>query len=215
LCTTIAGPACARLLADYGADVIKVEALDGDPVRQMASHRDVSFVRSEHFATSVRSVDSTRGRPDRPRAVRKSDVVVENFRPGTLRSSAGLRRLAAENWLVLARISGYGQDGPNRHKPGYGVICEAYATVPRHQDRTACRPRRRRTDRLPGALYAAYGTAPRADRGGSHRLRQAATCRCSAAFSRVWPDVPAYDRSELSRTAWVRSELSPNTLSGG
>ncbi|MDP1672360.1 MAG: CoA transferase, partial [Burkholderiales bacterium] len=86
--TTIAGPFCARLLADFGAEVIKVEALDGDPVRLAGRHFDghslyaKSLMRNKKLAAV--DLRSPEGQDLVRRLVLKCDVVVENFRPGTL-----------------------------------------------------------------------------------------------------------------------------------
>ena len=223
LCTTIAGPACARLLADYGADVIKVEALDGDPVRQMASHEGDVSLYAASILRNKRSIAVDLKQPEGVRIARalskQSDVVVENFRPGTLEKlGLGYDVLAAENpKLVLVRISGYGQDGPNRHKPGYGVICEAYGGL-RHVTGDPDRPPPRAavalTDYL-GALYAAYGTALaliEADRTGLGQVVDVSLFE--AAFSLLEPDVPAYDRLGIvaGRHGSRLQNLAPNNL---
>lgn len=156
LCSTIAGPVCARLLADFGAEVIKVEPPEGDPVRSMGYlDGDVSLytptiLRNKRVATvdlkTAEGCDLVR------RLASKCNVVVENFRPGTLeRLGLGYDVLAGDNpRVVLVRISGYGQTGPYSPKPGYGAICEAFAGV-RHltgDPEPAARARSPRSHRL-------------------------------------------------------------------
>jgi crotonobetainyl-CoA:carnitine CoA-transferase CaiB-like acyl-CoA transferase len=123
-------PFYGRLLADFGAEVIKIEPADGDPVRTMGKH----FGGKSLYAASIFrnkqliSVDLHRpeGR-DIARGIALScDVVVENFKPGTLEGwGLGWSDLSHANpRLVMVRISGFGQGGPYASRPGYGVICE-------------------------------------------------------------------------------------------
>ena len=112
ICNTIAGPACARLLADFGADVIKLEPPEGDSVRQMGKHQgDVSL----YAATILRNKRSVAidlkteaGRALGFELARRVDVLVENNRPGVLeRLGLGYEALSAVNpGLVMVRISG-------------------------------------------------------------------------------------------------------------
>jgi formyl-CoA transferase len=165
VCSTIAGPACARLLADFGADVIKIEPPDGDPVRQMGQHvGDVSL-----YAASIlrnkRSIaldlKSEQGRALAFELMVQADIVVENNRPGVMeRLGLGYDALSARNpGLVMVRISGFGQDGPYAERPGYGAICEAVEGV-RHMtgdpDRPPARVALATTDYL-SSVYAAFG----------------------------------------------------------
>lgn len=129
--STVAGPFCARLLADFGADVIKVEQKEGDAVRSMGKQKNgrslyaASILRNKRIA----SIDlrTTQGRELARQLCVQADIVVENFRPGTLeRWGLGYEELSEINpGLILVRISGYGQDGPYSQRPGYGVVCEA------------------------------------------------------------------------------------------
>lgn len=120
-----AGPFCTRILADYGADVIKVEPPDGDPARQLPPFADdrPGVERSGLFLflnTNKRSVildlRTAAGRDTFLRLVASADVVVENFRPGTMESlGIGYETLRAINpRLVLTSITNFGQDGPYR-----------------------------------------------------------------------------------------------------
>lgn len=128
----VAAPFCTRLLGDLGADVIKVEPPGaGDPVRQWGRQKDGTSLWWSMHGRNKRSVTLNLKQP-RAREivlglVERCDAVVENFRPGQLaRMGLGpeaLRRARPE--LVIAHVSGFGQDGPYRDRAAFGVIGEA------------------------------------------------------------------------------------------
>ncbi|MGW1783751.1 CaiB/BaiF CoA transferase family protein [Streptomyces sp. NPDC002143] len=129
----VAGPFAGRLLADHGADVIKIEAPGRpDPLRDWGQHayrghRLWWTVHARNKRCITLDLRSERGQALFLDLVRQSDVVIENFRPGTLeRWNLGFDRLSAANrGVVLARVSGFGQTGPYRHRPGYASVAEA------------------------------------------------------------------------------------------
>jgi formyl-CoA transferase len=128
----IAGPFCGRLLGDFGADVIKVEAPGaGDPLRNWRLLRHGTSLWWHAQSRNKKSVAIDLRHPDGQKLVRalasQADVVVENFSPGTLEHwNLGYETLSETNpGLVMVRISGYGQTGPYRDRPGFGVIGEA------------------------------------------------------------------------------------------
>ena len=122
-----------RLLADLGAEVIKVEAPGRlDPMREWGRvrHEDHALwwpLQSRNKKLVTIDLSTTRGAELLLRLVEKSDALVENFRPGTLeRWGLGYDRLSAANpGLVLARVSGFGQTGPYAMRPGYAAVAEA------------------------------------------------------------------------------------------
>ena len=111
VCTTIAGPACARLLADFGADVIKIEPPEGDPVRQMGQHIDNVSLYAASILRNKRSVvldlKTSQGREVAFELMTRADIVIENFKPGTLEGwGLGWDALHALNpKLIMLRIS--------------------------------------------------------------------------------------------------------------
>jgi formyl-CoA transferase len=131
--TLLAGPFAGRLLADMGAEVIKLEAPDRpDPMRgwgqEMYEGRSLWWpVIARNKRCVTLNLRSEAGQELLLELVAKSDVVIENFRPGTLeRWNLGYDRLAAANpGIVLARVSGYGQTGPYSARAGYAAAAEA------------------------------------------------------------------------------------------
>ena len=125
----IAGPFCTRLLADLGAEVVKIEPPGGDPVRGWGAAVDGNSVWFSIHGRNKLSVvlDLKRQRDIALQLATRADVLVENLRAGQLeRLGLGPEVLQAANpRLVIARISGYGQDGPYRDKPAFGAIGEA------------------------------------------------------------------------------------------
>lgn len=134
LATVVAGPGCARYLADFGADVIKVERPgSGDTTRAMGwTHPDDDVTLWWKLAgRNKRSVVADLKDPDDLDRVRRliatADVLVENFRPGTL-ERLGLDPvdlIAANPRLVVTRVTGFGQDGPYAQRPGFATLAEA------------------------------------------------------------------------------------------
>jgi formyl-CoA transferase len=128
----IAGPFAAKTLADFGADVVKVEPPGaGDPLRRWRLLKDGTSVWWQVQSRNKRSVALDLRRPEAQDVVRRlaaeADVLIENFRPGAM-EGWGLgpdELLAANPKLVMLRISGYGQTGPYRDRPGFGVVAEA------------------------------------------------------------------------------------------
>jgi crotonobetainyl-CoA:carnitine CoA-transferase CaiB-like acyl-CoA transferase len=125
----IAGPFCTRLLADLGAEVVKIEPPGGDPVRGWGAAVNGHSVWFSVHGRNKKSVvlDLKRDRDTVLALAGKADVLVENLRAGQLeRLRIGPDILHAANpRLVIARVSGYGQDGPYRDKPAFGAIGEA------------------------------------------------------------------------------------------
>ncbi|PYM90933.1 MAG: acyl-CoA transferase [Candidatus Rokuibacteriota bacterium] len=126
----IAGGVLATLLADHGADVIKVEnPRGGDPLRTWL--RDRGELWWKVYARGKRAITldlaKPRGQALLRRLVRHADVLIENFLPGTFEKwGLGWDVLSADNpRLVFARVSGWGQDGPYRLRPGFGTMVEA------------------------------------------------------------------------------------------
>jgi formyl-CoA transferase len=129
----LAGPFCGQLLADFGADVIKIEPPgQGDPMREWG--REKAGGRSLWWPVVARGKRSVtvnlreaEGQDIARRLIASADVLVENFRPGTLEKwgldPADL--IAANPELIVVRVSGYGQTGPYASRPGYGAIGEA------------------------------------------------------------------------------------------
>ena len=128
----IAGPFAAKTLADFGAEVIKVEAPDsGDPLRKWRMLKDGTSVWWQVQSRNKRSLALDLRKPEGQGIVRQlaleADVLIENFRPGAM-EAWGLAPddlIAQNSKLIVLRISGYGQTGPYRNRPGFGVIGEA------------------------------------------------------------------------------------------
>lgn len=130
--TLIAGPFATRLLAEFGAEVIKIESPDGgDPLRQWRlMHQGTSiwwYLQARNKKSVTVNLKHPAGKDIVLSLAREADVLVENFRPGVLEKlDLGWERLSAENpRLVMVRLSGYGQTGPYKDQPGFGAVGEA------------------------------------------------------------------------------------------
>jgi formyl-CoA transferase len=128
----IAGPFAGKTLGDFGADVIKIEPPGaGDPLRNWRLIKDGTSVWWQVQSRNKRSIAldlrQKEGQEIAKRLIREADVLIENFRPGTLENwGMGYDTLSKDNpGLVMLRISGYGQTGPYRDLPGFGAIGEA------------------------------------------------------------------------------------------
>jgi formyl-CoA transferase len=159
----IAGPFCAKVLAEFGAEVIKLEPpKHGDPLRKWRFVKDGTSVWWHVQSREKRSVTVDLRQPEGQAIARalaeRADIVIENFRPGTLEAwGLGFDALAAVNpGLIMVRISGYGQTGPYHERPGFGVIGEAMGGL-RHVTGTPDRPPARTGISIGDTLSALYG----------------------------------------------------------
>jgi formyl-CoA transferase len=128
----IGGPFCAKTLGDFGAEVIKIEPPgEGDALRTWRRMRNGTSlwwqVQSRNKKSVTCDLRQPQGQEIVRRLARRSHIMIENFRPGALeRWNLGWEALAADNpALILVRISGYGQSGPYRERPGFAAIAEA------------------------------------------------------------------------------------------
>jgi crotonobetainyl-CoA:carnitine CoA-transferase CaiB-like acyl-CoA transferase len=169
LSTVLAGPNCARYLADFGAEVIKVERPDtGDSLRNMAwvDPRDQVGLWWKLVNRNKRCVALDLKDPDDVAVLRglvaQADVLVENFRPGTLeRLGLGPEELhAIQPTLVITRVTGFGQTGPYAHRAGFATIAESMsglASISGEPDGQPLLPAIALTDEVTG-LVAAFAT---------------------------------------------------------
>lgn len=221
--STASGPFCARLLADFGAEVIKVEAQEGDTIRELGETVDGKSLYAASICRNKQIISlnlrTAKGQNLLKELIPGFDVIVENFRPGTLEkwglSYQELTRLKPD--VVLTRVSGYGQSGPYSSMPGYGVIGEAMSGL-RHLIGDADRPPSRvampLTDYITG-LYAALGTVMALlsrERSGEGQSVDASLLE--SAFSFMEAHVPAYEKTgKVGMRAGPRLPNSaPNTL---
>ena len=131
--TLLAGPFVGRLLGDFGAEIVKVEAPDRpDPLREWGHHRYRGRslwwpVQSRNKKCATLNLRERKGQELLLELVKRSDVLTENFRPGTLEKwNLGPERLWEANpGLVIARVSGYGQTGPYAERAGFASVAEA------------------------------------------------------------------------------------------
>jgi crotonobetainyl-CoA:carnitine CoA-transferase CaiB-like acyl-CoA transferase len=221
--STASGPFCARLLADFGAEVIKVEAQEGDTIRELGQSVDGKSLYAASICRNKRII-SLNLRTEKGRSLLKQlipgfDIIVENFRPGTLEkwglSYEELTKLRRD--LVLTRVSGYGQSGPYSARPGYGVIGEAMSGL-RHLIGDADRPPSRvampLTDYITG-LYGALGTVMAVlarERTGEGQCVDVSLLE--SAFSFMEAHVPSFEKTgKVGMRAGPRLPNSaPNTL---
>ncbi len=134
--TLIAGPFAARILGDFGAEVIKIEPpVHGDPHREWGAMTEKGALWFPIQARNKRSVTVDLRMPEGQEIVRRlargCDILIENFRPGSLEKwHLGPEILREENpRLIMVRISGFGQTGPYRARPGFGNIAEAMGGI--------------------------------------------------------------------------------------
>jgi len=160
----LAGPFCGQLLADFGAEVIKVEPPGkGDPMREWGRHRKEGKtlwwpIIARNKKSITLNLRKAEGQKLARRLIAEADVVVENFRPGTLeRWGLGYEDLSETNpGLVMVRVSGYGQTGPYRDQAGFGSIGESMGGI-RHVTGFPDRPPPRVGLSLGDSLAATFG----------------------------------------------------------
>ncbi|MFZ6686142.1 CaiB/BaiF CoA transferase family protein [Undibacterium sp. SXout11W] len=147
--TLIAGPFCSRMLAEFGAEVIKIESPEGgDPIRQWRVLKDGTSLWWSVQARNKKSLSLNMKSPEGQEIARRlaldADIIIENYRPGVLEKwNLGYASLKAINpAIIMVRLSGYGQTGPMRDQPGFGAIGEAMGGlryVSGHPDRPPVR----------------------------------------------------------------------------
>jgi crotonobetainyl-CoA:carnitine CoA-transferase CaiB-like acyl-CoA transferase len=132
----IAGPFAGRLMADFGAEVIKIEPpVKGDPLRKWRKmHGDTSlwwYVQSRNKKSVTVDLNTPDGQDIVRRLAGEVDIIIENFKPGTLEKwGLGYEDLKKINpKVIMVRVSGYGQDGPYSAKPGFGSVGEAMGGI--------------------------------------------------------------------------------------
>lgn len=206
----IAAPTAGRFLADFGADVVKVERPgSGDELRRWRLHGGSTSLLFRTLARNKRSitldVNTPQGKSIALSLIERSDVVLENFRPGTLEKwGLGPDEIARVNpQAVLVRISGYGQTGPYRDKPGFGGVAEAIGGL-RHvvgyPDRPPVRVGISLADTVAG-LYAVIGALMgllRRTRDGGGEVVDVALYE--AVFSLMESLIPDHDAFGIRRT---------------
>jgi crotonobetainyl-CoA:carnitine CoA-transferase CaiB-like acyl-CoA transferase len=215
----LAGPFAGCVLGYFGAEVIKVEPRAGDPIRGWREVRDGTSLWWASLARNKKSVtldlQQPRGRELAKALAAKSDVLIENFRPGAMEKwglgPADLKVLRPE--LIYARVSGYGQTGPYASQPGFASVCEGFAGF-RHlngfADRAPVRPNLSMGDTLAG-LHAVLGILLAL----TARLRQKAPAGqvvdvaiYESVFNMLESVVPEYDGAGVVR------EPSGSTITG-
>ena len=134
--TLIAGPFCGRLLAEFGADVIKIETpADGDPLRKWRKlHKGTSlwwYAQARNKKSVTVNLREKEGQDIVRKLALEADIIVENFRPGTLEKwNLGFESLSTENpKLIMVRLSGFGQTGPYKDRVGFGAIGESMGGI--------------------------------------------------------------------------------------
>ncbi len=219
----VAGPFCGRLLADFGAEVVKVEPREGDGIRSVGKRNRGKSLNAASILRNKSLISVDLRRPEGQALIRKMvpafDILIENFRPGGLEKWGlgyeDLRRL--NPGLIMVRISGYGQTGPYSARPGFGVIAEAMSGL-RHitgdPDRPPARVGVQLTDYITG-LYGAFGAMlalHHRNRTGEGQYVDAALYEC--AFSFMEPYVPAYQQLGViaNRTGAALADSAPNNL---
>ena len=222
----LAGPFCARLLADFGAEVIKIEPPhEGDPMRTTGQAlEDGKSLWWPSIARNKKCITLNLRVPEGQELLRKlvaqADVVIENFRPGTFEGwglgSDVLRQL--NPGLVFTRVSGYGQTGPYRQKPGFAAVAEAFGGL-RHlvgfPDRPPCRVGISLGDSLAG-LFAALGTLMalyHRDVNGGHG-QVVDTALYESVFAVLEGMLTEYDRTGFvrARTGTLLPGFAPSNL---
>jgi succinyl-CoA---D-citramalate CoA-transferase len=162
----IAGPFAGKFFAEFGAEVIKVEPPEGDPLRKWRKlHSGTSlwwYVQNRSKKSVTADLRLPEGQEVVRRLARDADVVIENFRPGTMEKwGLGYERLAGDNpGLVMLRLSGFGQTGPYRDQAGFGAIGESMGGlryVTGFPDRPPVRPNLSIGDAI-ASLHGVMGT---------------------------------------------------------
>ena len=199
----LAGPFAGTLLAYFGAEVIKVEPPGGDPIRGWRTLDDTgtsfwwrSLGRNKRSVTL--DLKSDAGRELAARLIDDSDVLIENFRPGTLENwGLGPERFKESNpGLIYTRISGYGQDGPYADKPGYASVCEGIGGlryVNGFPGERPVRPNLSLGDTVAG-LHAALGIAMALlERHNSHQGQVVDVALFESVFNLLEAVIPEFD----------------------
>ncbi|KQL52214.1 hypothetical protein AN964_00770 [Heyndrickxia shackletonii] len=207
----IAGPFAARLLAEFGAEVIKIEApKKGDPIRTWRTVENGTslwwYLQSRNKKSITIDLRKSEGQQLVRKLIEDIDVVIENFRPGTLEKwGLGYDVLKSINpSLIMVRVSGYGQDGPYREKPGFGSIGEAMGGmryITGYPDRPPTRVGISIGDTV-SALYAVIGALMAVyhrDVKGTHEGQIIDVALYESVFSLMESTLPEYGRTGLIR----------------
>lgn len=221
----IAGPFAGRLLGDFGAEVLKVEAPDlPDPMREWGRHRYKGRtlwwpIHSRNKKCITLNLRTEAGQDLLRRLVQKSDVLIENFRPGTMEKwGLGWEELSTLNpGLIMVRVSGFGQTGPYRDRAGFGNVGEAMGGM-RHITGYPDRPPTRMGisigDGL-AAMFATIGTLAalhHRDRTGEGQVVDAAITE--SVFAMMESSVAEYGRVGVvrERTGNVLPKIVPSNV---
>ena len=221
--TLIAGPFCARMLAEFGAEVIKIEAPgEGDPIRKWRVLKDGNslwwYVQSRNKKSITLNMKDQRAQEIARRLALDADIIIENYRPGVLEKwNLGFDQLKAINpAAIMVRLSGYGQTGPLRDAPGFGAIGESMGGlryVSGHPDRPPVRIGISIGDSvasLHGAIGALMALRHRDATGGRWNGKSGAECVAGqgqmvdvalyeAVFNMMESLVPEYDHAGVVR----------------
>lgn len=222
--TLIAGPFCSRMLAEFGAEVTKIESPDGgDPIRQWRVLKDGTSlwwsVQSRNKKSVTLNMKDPRGQEIARRLALDADVIIENYRPGVLEKwGLGYDALKEVNpATIMVRLSGYGQTGPMKDLPGFGAIGESMGGmryVSGHPDRPPVRIGISIGDSLAalhGVIGALMALRHRDITGGRWNGKTGAACIAGqgqmidvalyeAVFNMMESLVPEYDYAGVVRT---------------
>ncbi|MES2127389.1 MAG: CaiB/BaiF CoA-transferase family protein [Pseudomonadota bacterium] len=207
--TLIAGPFCARMLGEFGADVIKVEAPDGgDPIRQWRVLKDGTSlwwsVQARNKKSITLNMKDERGRAIARQLALEADIIIENYRPGVLEKwGIGYEDLKRENpRTIMVRLSGFGQTGPMKDQPGFGAIGESMGGlryVSGHPDRPPVRVGVSIGDSV-AALHGVIGAlAALRHRDVSGEGQMVDVALYEAVFNMMESLVPEYDHAGVVR----------------
>lgn len=212
--TLIAGPFCSRMLAEFGADVIKIEAPDGgDPIRQWRVLKDGTSlwwsVQSRNKKSVTLNMKDPRAQDIARQLALDADIIIENYRPGVLEKwNLGYEQIKALNpAAIMVRLSGYGQSGPMRDAPGFGAIGESMGGiryVSGHADRPPVRIGISIGDSiaaLHGAIGALMALRHRDATGGRNagQGQMVDVALYEAVFNMMESMVPEYDHAGVVR----------------
>ncbi len=217
--TLLAGPYCATLLGEFGADVVKVEMPEkGDTCRAFGTMTEAgSTLNWLNEGRNKKSVTLDLRKPEGmvllKRLIEDADILVENFRPGTLEKWGGgydsFRRINPE--LIMVQISAYGQDGPYRNRPGFARIAHGFSGLSYlsgEPDRTPVVPGSTSLADYVSGVYAALGALLALNGRTLTGLGQVVDIGLYEGIFRMLDEMPA----AYARSGFVRERMGPQTV---